>query len=192
MRDGSRVLYAIGAWEHPAAKDTSKGDKHDLRSHVWVVSADGSSNRQLTFSERGESAPQWSPDGKYISFVSARGTATGDDGPKPQVWLMHADGGEAFQLTSARDGAAGYVWSPDSKSLAFLTTDTLTRDAEAKARRRDDPKPFEGDMRMSHVWVVDIASKKAVKVTSGAFSVAGTPAWSPDGKIGRASCRERV
>lgn len=179
--DGSRILYTISAWEHPAARDTSKGDQHEMRSHVWMIRADGSGNRQVTFGERGESAPQWSPDGRYISFVTARGAANGTDGPRPQVWLMHADGGEAYALTNARDGVAGYTWSPNSQSIAYLTTDSLTREAEAKARRRDDPKAFEGDMRMSHIWVIDVASKKADKLTSGAFTVAGTPTWSPDG-----------
>lgn len=178
--DGTRILYTISAWEHPAARDTSKGDRHDLRSHVWVVNRDGSGNRQLTFSERGESAPQWSPDGRYISFVSARGAASGDDGPRPQIWTMYADGGEASQLTTARDGVTGYAWSPDAKSIAYLATDSLTRDGEAKLRRRDDPKAFEGDMRMSHIWVIDVASKATTKITNGDFSVAGTPSWSPD------------
>ncbi|MGQ0650622.1 MAG: prolyl oligopeptidase family serine peptidase, partial [Gemmatimonadaceae bacterium] len=178
--DGSRVLYTISAWEHPAAKDTSKGDKHDMRSHVWLVNADGSANRQLTFGERGESAPQWSPDGKFISFVTARGAATGDEGPRAQIWLMYADGGEASQLTTAKDGVGGYAWSPDSRSIVYLTTDSLTREADAKVRRRDDPKQFEGDMRMSHAWVIEVASKQASKITSGEFTVVGTPAWSPD------------
>ena len=178
--DGSRILYTISAWEHPAAKDTSKGDRNEMRSHVWIVRADGTGNRQLTYGERGESSPQWSPDGRYISFVSARGAASGDDGPRTQIWLMHADGGEAAQLTSARDGAGGYVWSPDSRSISYLTTDSLSREAEAKAKRRDDPKTFEGDMRMSHVWVIDVATKSATKVTGGTATVAGTPTWSPD------------
>jgi Tol biopolymer transport system component len=107
--DGSRVLYTISAWEHPAARDTSKGDRHDMRSHICIVNADGSGNRQLTFGERGETAPQWSPDGRYISFVAARGTATGDEGPRPQVWLMYADGGEASPATARRN--RGYAWS---------------------------------------------------------------------------------
>lgn len=180
--DGSRILYTISGWEHPAAKDTSKGDRHDMRSHVWMIRKDGTGNRQLTFGERGESAPTWSPDGQYIAFVTARGAATGEDGPRPQIWLMHADGGEAFALTTARDGVGGYTWSPDSRSIAYLTTDSLTREAEARTRRRDDPKTFEGDQRMSHAWVINVASKQASKITSGAFTVAGTPAWAPDSK----------
>ena len=179
--DGSRILYTVSAWEHPSAKDTAKGDRHDMRSHVWIVRRDGSDNRQLTFGERGESSPQWSPDGAYISFATARGPASGDDAPRTQIWLMHADGGEAAELTAARDGAGGYAWSPDSRSIAYLTTDSLTRDAEARAKRKDDPKTFEGDMHMSHVWVIDVASKQATKVTAGDFTVAGTPTWSPDG-----------
>ena len=179
--DGKMVVYTISAWEHPAQRDTARGDRHEMRSHVWLVPTSGGEPRQITFGERGESNPQWSPDGRYISFVAARGTTTGDEGPKPQIWLMRIDGGEAWQLTTSRDGAGAYSWSPDARSIAYLTTDTLSRDAEAKLRRRDDPKTFEGDMRMSHVWVVDVASKQATRITSGDFTVAGAPAWSPDG-----------
>lgn len=180
--DGSRILYTISAWEHPAARDTSKGDRHEMRSHVWLVRRDGSGNRQLTFGERGESSPSWSPDGQYIAFVTARGAATGEEGPRPQVWVMPTDGGEAFVLTTARDGVTGYAWSPDSRRIVYLTTDSLSREAEARVRRRDDPKTFEGDQRMSHAWVIEVATRKATKVTSGAYTVAGTPTWSPDSR----------
>ena len=179
--DGSRVVYTVTGWEHPAARDTSKGDRHDQRSHLWMVPAAGGTPRQITFGERGESQPQWSPDGRFIAFVAARGTATGDEGPRPQLWLLPAEGGEAMPLTSARDGVSAYSWSPDGKRVAYLTTDSLTRDAEARARRRDDAKPYEGDLRLSHVWVVDVATRTAAKVTSGAYTVRGAPAWSPDG-----------
>ncbi|MEQ1692177.1 MAG: hypothetical protein ABMA00_12885, partial [Gemmatimonas sp.] len=179
---GERVLYTISAWEHPNARgDTALGDKHDRRSHVWIVPFAGGAARQLTSSERGESQPQWSPDGSRISFVSARGAGTGDDAPKAQIWLLHADGGEGWPLTSARDGVIAYAWSPDGKRVAYLTPDSLSREAEAKLRRRDDPKVYEGDLRLNHLWVVDVETKSATKVTSGAYTVRGAPSWSPDG-----------
>ncbi|AMW04614.1 S9 family peptidase [Gemmatimonas phototrophica] len=181
--DGAKVLYTISAWEHPAARgDTALGDRHERRSHVWLVPAAGGTPRQLTYGERGESQPSWSPDGSTIAFVTARGAGTGDDAPRPQLWILPADGGEARQLTTARDGVSGYAWSPDGSHIAFLTTDTLTREQEAKRRRRDDPQVYEGDFRLSHIWVVQIASGKATKVTSGAFTVSGAPSWSPDAK----------
>src|SRR4051794_37364286 len=54
--NGQLVVYQLSAWEHPAAMpakgDTAKGDKHDVRSHIWLVPTDGSRPaRQLTFSE---------------------------------------------------------------------------------------------------------------------------------------------
>ena len=86
---GDRVLYTVTGWEHPNAKaDTVLGDKHDRRSHVWIVPFAGGTPRQLTVGERGETQPAWSPDGRTIAFVSARGAGTGDDAPKPQVWLL--------------------------------------------------------------------------------------------------------
>src|SRR6185295_17405479 len=66
--DGSKVAYTVAGWEHPNARsstdpakpDTAKGDRHETRAHIWMVGATGGTPRQLTFSERGESAPQWS------------------------------------------------------------------------------------------------------------------------------------
>ncbi len=179
---GDRVLYTVTGWEHPNAKaDTVLGDKHERRSHVWIVPFTGGAPRQLTFSERGESQPAWSPDGRTIAFVSARGAGTGDDAPKPQVWLLPADGGEARQLTTLRDGAVSFAWSADASRIAVVTPDTLTREQEARARRRDDAKVFESDFRLNHIWIVTVASGAATKLTSGSLTVRGTPSWSPDG-----------
>jgi len=58
--DGSRIAYAVSGWEHPSAHastdstkpDTAKGDKHEMRSHLWMVPAAGGTPRQLTFGER--------------------------------------------------------------------------------------------------------------------------------------------
>jgi dipeptidyl aminopeptidase/acylaminoacyl peptidase len=182
--DGEQVLYTVSGWEHPnargdaAAGDTALGDSHERRSHVWMVPFAGGTPRQLTTGERGESQPHWSPDGSHIAFVAARGS--GDDGNRAQIWLLPANGGEATQLTNARSGVSGYYWSPDGTRIAYLTTDSLTRDEEAKRKRRDDPQVYEGDLRMRHLWVIDVASKNASQITSGAYTVGGA-AWSPDG-----------
>ncbi|MFN9089647.1 MAG: prolyl oligopeptidase family serine peptidase [Gemmatimonadaceae bacterium] len=180
--DGSKVLYTVSAWEHPNARgDTALGDRHERRSHVYLVPAAGGTPRQLTYGERGESQPSWSPDGKTIAFVAARGSGTGDDAPRPQLWLLPAEGGEARQLTTLREGVSSYVWSHDGARVAVVSRDSLSRDEEARRRRRDDPQVDEGDLRMNHLWVVDVASGAATKVTSGAFTVSAPPSWSPDG-----------
>jgi dipeptidyl aminopeptidase/acylaminoacyl peptidase len=181
--DARAVVYSVSAWEHPNARgDTAKGDKHDRRSHLWLVPASGGEPRQLTFGERGESAPTWSPDGRTIAFVTSRGSGAGEDGPRPQIWLLPADGGEARQLTQARDGVASYSWSPDGSKIAYLSMDSLPRAEEAKRRRRDDPQVVETGFRLSHIWVIDVATKQASEVVHGDFTVRGAPSWSPDGK----------
>jgi dipeptidyl aminopeptidase/acylaminoacyl peptidase len=88
-------------------------------SHIWMVSYDGKSDRQITFSTDSESAPKWSPDGKYLSFTSARpGKARGS-----QVWLLDRSGGEAMQLTDVKGRLQGYEWSPDAKKLLLIVAD---------------------------------------------------------------------
>jgi dipeptidyl aminopeptidase/acylaminoacyl peptidase len=174
--DGRQVIYTVRAWEQDR-------DRMESRTHVWKVSVAGGDARQITYSERGETQPQWSPDGRYISFVSARGAGNGngDDAPRGQVYLMRADGGEAWKLTDAKEGIASYAWAPDSARIAYVTTDPRSSDDEAAIRKRDDERVFEGDFRFQHVWTIDVASKTATRLTQGNdYTVNGAPSWAPD------------
>ena len=184
--DGSNVAYAVSGWEHPSARpsadpakpDTAKGEKHEMRSHIWMVPAAGGTPRQLTFSERGENAPQWSPDGRSLAFLSSRGSGTD---AKTQIWVLPMDGGEGYQLTTSKENVTGFEWSKDGSRIAFLAVDTLPKNDEAKTARRDDPQVFEDNFRLSHAWVIDVATKRASEVAHGNLTVSGAPSWSPDG-----------
>jgi hypothetical protein len=79
--DGKWVSYTV------SSADSAK-DKND--SDVWMVSWDGTQNIRVTSTPEGESKGRWSPDGKYLSFVSSRQGA--ENG---QLWLMDRAGGEA-------------------------------------------------------------------------------------------------
>ena len=108
--DGGWVAYTVGTTD-------AKEDKHD--SDVWMVSYDGKRDLRLTSSPEAEGTPRWSPDGKYLAFLSARpGKAKGN-----QVWLLPREGGEAEQLSDVKGRLQGYEWSPDSKRLALTIGD---------------------------------------------------------------------
>src|SRR5438105_3540641 len=84
--DGKWVAYTLSSVD--AAADKSDTD-------VWMVSWDGTQQLRVTSSTESENAPRWSPDGRYLSFLSGRpGKAKGS-----QVWLMDRMGGEAQQFT---------------------------------------------------------------------------------------------
>jgi dipeptidyl aminopeptidase/acylaminoacyl peptidase len=171
--DGRQVIYSVREW-------VTEQDRMESRTHVWKVATDGNAPaRQITFGDKGESQAQFSPDGKFISFVSARGAADA----KAQVYLMPLEGGEAWKLTDAKENVSSYSWAPDSSKIAFVTYDPRSAAEEADIKKRDDERVFEGDFRYQHAWVVDVATKAMTRVTEGtAYSVQGPPSWSPDGK----------
>jgi dipeptidyl aminopeptidase/acylaminoacyl peptidase len=172
--DGTQVVYTVRAWEQDR-------DRMESRTHLWKVAVAGGAAQQITYGERGDSQPQWSPDGRFISFVSARGSSNGDDTPRGQIYLMRVDGGEAWKLTDAKEGVASYAWAPDSTRIAFVTTDPRTTDQEAANRKRDDERVFEGDFRYQHLWTIAVDSKAATRLTEGTgYTVTGAPSWAPD------------
>jgi dipeptidyl aminopeptidase/acylaminoacyl peptidase len=192
--DGTQVLYTVRAWEPDssassragASTSAATGERMESRTRIWKVAVAGGAQRQMTYGERGDSQPQWSPDGRYISFVSARGAGAGDDAPRPQIYVMRNDGGEARKVTDAKEGIASYSWAPDSRRIAYVTTDPRSADEESAVRRRDDERVFENDFRYQHIWVagVDPANTTpAARVTQGRdYTVLGSPSWSPDGQ----------
>jgi dipeptidyl aminopeptidase/acylaminoacyl peptidase len=185
--DGAWVAYTVTR----AVKETDKND-----TDVWMVRWDGSEQVQVTFTPDGESRPRWSPDNKYLSFVSSRQGAK-----HAQVWLLPRGGGEASKITDVKGGVSDYAWSPDSKRLVLVVNDpdpsvAAAQEAAEKATEGPvkTPKPIvvdryyfkadgDGFLRgeRSHLYLFDIESKKAEPLTPGAFNES-SPAWSPDGK----------
>jgi dipeptidyl aminopeptidase/acylaminoacyl peptidase len=88
-------------------------DADEYRSQLWAVPTDGSAPaRPITSGER-DTAPAFSPDGRWLAYLGA------EPGGKPQVHLLPTAGGIARRLTEHRLGAGAPVWSPDSRRLAY-------------------------------------------------------------------------
>ncbi|MBI4428525.1 MAG: PD40 domain-containing protein, partial [Ignavibacteriales bacterium] len=122
-RVGGTAVSPDGKWiAYTVSTPLLEGEKSEFLTHVWLVSADGKTNTQFTHGEKTCSNPDFSPDGKYLSFVSARG---GTDA-KSQIWIIRLGGGEAEQLTKAKSGVMNYEWAPNSRWVAYRSSDPET------------------------------------------------------------------
>lgn len=184
--DGLWVAYTVRSFD--ARMDAANAD-------VYMIPFAGGPAVQLTASPKAENRPRFSPDGRWLAFVSGR------DGKKAQVWLLDRRGGEAVKLTDYKADVSDLVWSPDGKRLALVVGD-VDPDEEDQEKAEGapggppkTPKPIvirrlqfkrdgEGYLRelRQHIHVFDVESKKSVQVTSGPYDDA-EPVWSPDGRF---------
>lgn len=173
--DGTAVLFTVREWVDAPG---GTAGKKDSRTSVWKAPADASAPaRQITFGDKGDTQPAWSPDGRFMSFVSSRG---GQDA-KAQIWIMRRDGGEARPLTTAAENVVQYAWAPNGRQIGYTTQDPLPAADKAASDRRDDEKEYERVERAIHLWVVDVETAASARVTSGAdFTIQGGLSWAPD------------
>ncbi len=107
--DGKHAVFSVA---NPAY------DEKDQSSDLWIVATDGATPaRQLTASKAPESGVSWAPDSRRIAFTTRR---EGDEAA--QVYVLDLAGGEAQRVTSIRGGASAPKFSPDGKSILFIST----------------------------------------------------------------------
>jgi tricorn protease len=127
--------------------------------NVYVVDAKTKAEKRLTQDAYDNTSPQWSPDGKLLSFLRS--------GPQGGLYTMPADGGNPTRVAVSEgnnmrgSGISSYAWAPDGHWLAFTRRDTLdTRD----------------------VWIVPAAGGDAINVTRYPGDNSD-PRWTSDGKM---------
>ncbi len=175
--DGGRVAFVVRV-------PLMDGTRSEYRTHIWMADAAGGPATQWTRGEASASAPRFSPDGRWLSFVSTRQGEDGDES-ESQVWALPLTGGEARQLTAAKPGVGSYRWSPDGSRIAFLMRDPETPEEETAKKEKRDVIVVDRDFKFAHLYVVAIGEQprepaSAVRLTQGAFHVTDF-GWSPDG-----------
>jgi dipeptidyl aminopeptidase/acylaminoacyl peptidase len=172
-------------------------DADEYRSQLWAVPTEGSAPaRPITSGER-DTAPAFSPDGRWLAYLGA------EPGGKPQLHLLPTAGGIARRLTDHRLGAGTPIWSPDSRRLAYTarvpehgrygTVEEVGPGAEpprliTTLKYRLDDVGFLADRR-SQVFVLDLPADfeddtaplpEPLQVTSGDADCEDVT-WAPDG-----------
>ena len=170
--DGAMVAYIV---------TTSDRDSDEPKDAIWLTNWEGTEHRQLT---RGESAsqPKFSPDGRYLSFLSARPADA-----RSQVWLLDMRGGEPRPMTHISGEIGNYAWSPDGKRIVLAMSE-----GEEKGGKKPiviDTFHFKQDVdgyvttrSRKHLQLLDVGSGALTALTTAAEYNDDMPAWSPDGK----------
>jgi dipeptidyl aminopeptidase/acylaminoacyl peptidase len=192
--DGTRIVYQVRATD---------ADKDGYQSHLWLVPMAGGEPRRLTHGESKNTGAAFSPDGRWIAFISDR------TDKKAQIYRLPMDGGEAERLTDLEGSPGGLAWSPDGTKISFVFTPidpvetghlagsaSLKKATEAKAEKKELPPPsfmritklrykFDGQgflpQARAQIHVLDVATRDVRALTSGPFDHE-PPVWSPDGK----------
>ena len=173
--DGEWIAYTLSSPDR---------DRDEETSDIWLARWAGGESLQLTHGAGSEHHPRFSPDSRYLAFLSDRA----DEDKGDQIWLLDRRGGEARQITSTETEISDFDWSPDGKRLVFVT-----EPAPKPARESRNPEPividryyFKEDIAgylgkaHSNLFLLELATGDVAQLTDGLFDEF-YPAWSPDG-----------
>jgi len=172
--DGAAVAYLVTSYDQ---------ESDESRGALWLANWAGDASVQLT---RGESVsePRFSPDGRYLSFLSAR-PAEG----MTQLWVLDRRGGEPRQLTHVTGELTSYEWSPDSGRVVLVMHASADADSKPPQPIVIDAFEFKHDKQgylsaasHSHLYLLDVRTGTCEPLTADSGRKESHPAWSPDGQ----------
>jgi dipeptidyl aminopeptidase/acylaminoacyl peptidase len=172
--DGQWVVYT-------QTRAVMEEEKSETLTHLFLARADGSHRFQLTQGEKSCDSPSFSPDGRFVYFLSGRDAGEG----KQNVWRIRIDGGEAERLTAWEGSLGGFKVSPDSRSVAFTGREKDEELEKSKKEKRDfrviDEKP-----ETHGLWIVPAEAgpegKREPKQVFQAEYHVRQFGWSPDSR----------
>lgn len=191
QRVGDPQISPDGRWIAYTVSRTNL-DAEKIETRIWMVPFEGGEAVPMTAEGYSASRPRWSPDGKYLAFLAAKG-----EDERAQVWTLNRLGGEAQQLTDVQQGISSFDWSPDGRRLLLTIRDPDPegRGDSAQGGRRKTPKPWVIDRlqfkrdgvgyltgdRHTHLYIFDVGTKALRQITSGRYDESQA-VFSPDGK----------
>ncbi|USK83496.1 S9 family peptidase [Peribacillus asahii] len=174
--DGHLVMYVQTSID----RETEK-----YISNLYLYNVLTKETKQWTTGQNRHSSPRWSPDGKYMSFVSNQSGSN-------QLYVMSSAGGEAKQITNLKSEVSPPIWSPCSTKLLFSTSRPASDQEEYRNEEKKTALRFERIQYKSegqgyfnglykHLAVVDVLTEEIEFLTKGRQHYSPS-AWSPDGK----------
>jgi len=178
---------------------------------LWLINVATGEHFQLTRGKKSAGAMEWSPDGRWLAFVTEREQAAilpeekkaeekksdekkedkdkdkkkdDDSSDKPaaqQIWLISPLGGEAWQLTRHPADIGGFHWSKDSKQIAFTASAVESKAEKDRKEKFSDYEVFEEDYRQNQLWTVDIAAAEKTSLPIKATQITKDPKLTVDG-----------
>jgi tricorn protease len=166
------------------------------RGEIFTIATDRGDITRVTGSYSRETNPQWSPDGKWIAYLS-------DQSGQDEVWVATPDGKDAKKLTTAATEKGGLAWAPDSKSLAYTSSDkklyvlnmatgqsTAVASSEVATPQGPEFSPdskwiaytrADRDLRPG-VHIVAATGGAEHRISDDGLFASSSPRWTPDGR----------
>ncbi len=170
--DGKSVAYL---------KRQTDWKENEFVWQLWLADVSTGRNIQLTRGRKSAGAPQWSPDGHWLAFVTERESVlieapkadaekpaadkpAADEAEKPaakQIWLIAPDGGEARPLTRAAADVSDFHWTRDGQHVLFTATLAPSKSAKSRKEKYSAYDVAEKDFDTAQLWSVDVAAAES-------------------------------
>src|SRR5574341_898409 len=174
--DGQQIVYTVRAADL---------EKNQANTDIWLFTLPERArpeNIQLTRNPKDDTSPRWRPDGAMFAFLSIRPAPDGKEG-KRAIYLMEPRGGEPEKLLEHETPINTFQWLPDGKGIVFAARDQEPAEAKDKKEKGRDVAVEDQAAEYTHLWLLDVQTRRARRVTSGAGYSVGEFKVSPDGKV---------